>query len=391
MASSRRQRSVLLALGWYDHRLLQGISAYAAQHHWHLAASSITHEQHAIPVGWKGDGVLAWLAAGDELADFVVSLKRPTVDMSLRRAHLKFPRVIQDHAKTGQMVADHFLSRGFRSFVYYSHTANWSNEGRGRGFEHALRTGGHVCTWLRWHEAHENSRGPGEWTSRRNWLAKHLKGLAKPVAVFAANGSLATEVCEICDQAGLQVPNDVAVVGIADYLLSVAGSYHEISTVDTNLEEQGYQAAALLDRIMNGEKPPADPILIAPARVVVRKSSDLMAVSHSRVSRGLQFIAEKFTGDISVEDVARAAGMSRRGLHQAFLDHVGRTPGDQIRITRIECAKKLLVETNEKVESVARLSGYPNTNTFFIAFRKAMSQTPAEFRTAARRGARPMD
>jgi LacI family transcriptional regulator len=388
MPAVKRQKNILLALGWYDHRLLQGISAYAARHHWHLAASSITHE-HVIPVGWKGDGVLTWLAAGDDLAKFVVSLKKPTVDMSLRRAHLKFPRVIQDHAKSGQLVADHFLPRGFQSFAYYSHTDNWSYEGRGMGFEKALRTAGRICTWLRWHEARENSRGPGEWTGRRNWLAKHLRQMPKPVAVFAANGSLATEVCEICEQISLAVPTEVSVVGIADYLLSVPGAHHEISTVDTNLEDQGYQAAALLDRLMNGEKPPAEPILIAPARVIVRKSSDLMAVAHSRVSKGLQFIAEKFVEEISVEDVARVAGMSRRGLHQAFLDHVGRTPGDQIRVARIECAKKYLVETNEKIESVARLSGYPNTNTFFIAFRKAMKQTPAEFRNAARRGQGP--
>jgi LacI family transcriptional regulator len=388
MPATKRQKNVLLALGWYDHRLLQGISAYAAQNHWHLAASSITHE-HVIPRGWKGDGVLAWLAGSDELAKFVVSLKKPTVDMSMRRTHLKFPRVVQDHARTGQLVAEHFLPRGFQTFACYSHNDNWSYEGRGKGLEDALRKAGRTCTWLRWHEARNNAGGPDEWSKRRTWLAKHLKSLPKPIAVFAANGSLATEVMEICEQVGLAVPQQVAVVGIADYLLSVSGA-HEISTVDTNLEEQGYQAAALLNRLMNGEKPPAEPILIAPARVVVRKSSDLMAVAHSRVSKGLQFIAGKFADEISVEDVARAAGMSRRGLHQAFLDHVGRTPGDQIRITRIDCAKKYLVETDEKIESVARLSGYPNTNTFFIAFRKALKQTPAEFRNAARRGQRPM-
>jgi LacI family transcriptional regulator len=387
MAAPKRQRNVLLALGWYDHRLLQGISYYAAQHHWHLAASSITHE-HVIPTGWRGDGVLTWLAGSDELAEFVVSLKKPTVDMSLRRAHLKFPKVVQDHAKTGKLVAEHFVSRGYRNFAFYSHNTNWSYEGRGQGFEAALLQAKYGCTWLRWHEANENAKGPDEWAKRRNWLAKHLKALPKPIAIFAANGSLATEVQEICEQSGLNIPADVAIVGVPDYLLSVNGPYHQISTVDTNLEEQGYQAAALLDRLMNGEPPPAEPILIPPVRIITRKSSDLLAVNHTRVSKGLQFIAEKFFEDISVEDVARAASMSRRGLHQAFLDHVGRTPGDQIRATRVEFAKKLLAETNEKIESVASQSGYPNTNTFFIAFRKAMKQTPAEYRNSAQRGQR---
>ena len=70
-----------------------------------------------------------------------------------------------------------------------------------------------------------------------------------------------------------------------------------------------------------------------------------------RVSRGLQFIAGKYTEDISVEDVARAAGMSRRGLHQAFLDHVGRTPGDQTPWKR----KKALVPAHSPAASGGRV------------------------------------
>ena len=75
-----------------------------------------------------------------------------------------------------------------------------------------------------------------------------------------------------------------------------------------------------------------------------------------------------------------------RGLHQAFAEHVGCTPGDKIRDVRLDFAKQLLAETEEKIESVAQQSGYPNINTFFIAFRKAEKTTPAEFRKVARRG-----
>src|SRR6187401_3493617 len=99
-------KNVLIALGWYDHRLLHGIATYATENHWHLASHSIIHEK-VIPWGWKGDGVLAWLAAGDDLAHFVASVKKPTVDFSLRRPHLPFARVVQDHAKVGQLAAEH--------------------------------------------------------------------------------------------------------------------------------------------------------------------------------------------------------------------------------------------------------------------------------------------
>jgi LacI family transcriptional regulator len=208
----------------------------------------------------------------------------------------------------------------------------------------------------------------------------------KPAAVFTANGALAVEAQELCEQAALAVPGEIAIVGVEDYLLSVGGGGRSISGVDTNLEEQGYQGAALLDRLMRGEPAPGGPMRIAPARVVTRKSSDILAVSHRGVARGLRFISEHFSEGIGVDDVARAADMSRRGLHQAFVETLGRTPGEEIRGTRIDFARNLLAETDQKIESVARQSGYPNINTFFIAFRKAARSTPAEFRTIARRG-----
>ncbi len=104
---------------------MQGIAAFATQHRWHLSAHSIIHEK-VIPWGWEGDGVLAWLASGDDLAHFVASVKKPTVDFSLRRPHLPFAHVVQDHAKTGQLVAEHFVARGLRRFCFYSDSENWS-------------------------------------------------------------------------------------------------------------------------------------------------------------------------------------------------------------------------------------------------------------------------
>jgi LacI family transcriptional regulator len=380
-----KQKNVLIALGWYDHRLLQGIATYATQHRWHLAAHSIIHEK-VIPWGWKGDGVLAWLAAGDDLAQFVVSVKKPTVDFSLRRPHLPFARVVQDHAKVGQLVAEHFLERGLRNFLCCSDSENWSQEERGEGFVTRLKQAGRICQWLRWHTApQEQGTGGTEWLRRRRWLLSHLRRAPKPVAVFATNGMLAVEVQELCFEANIGVPSEVAIVGIEDFLLSVGATNRAISGVDTNLEEQGYQGAALLDRLMHGAKVPADPIRVAPAGVITRKSSDILAIPHEGVSRARHFIAEHVSDAIGVADVARAAGMSRRGLHQAFSEHLSCTPGDKLRNVRLDFAKRLLAESEEKIDSIAQQSGYGSPNTFFTAFRKAEQVTPAEFRKAIRR------
>src|SRR5215468_1384049 len=148
---SKRQKRILLALGWYDYRLHDGIASYAVERGWHLCPD--TTKEKVIPWGWEGDGILAWLGAGDDLAEFVKRAKRPTVDFSFRRPYLPFPRVLEDHAHAAELVAEHFLSRGLTNFIFYGESDNWSYEERGNGFCNALKRAGHECTWLRWHQS----------------------------------------------------------------------------------------------------------------------------------------------------------------------------------------------------------------------------------------------
>src|SRR5712671_3694271 len=176
----KKQKRVLLALGWYDYHLHQGIEKYAREHGWHVY-SELAREK-VIPWGWEGDGILAWLGAGDDLAEFVKAMKKPTVDFSLRRPELKFHRVLEDHAHAAQLVADHFLSRGFANFIYYSDADNWSYEERGSGFVSALQQAGRQCPWLRWHQSSAFSPGREEWKKKRRWLALQMKQAAKPLA-----------------------------------------------------------------------------------------------------------------------------------------------------------------------------------------------------------------
>ena len=113
------------------------------------------------------------------------------------------------------------------------------------------------------------------------------------------------------------------------------------------------------------------------------------AVSHAGVAKALRFIADHFSEDIDIDTVARTAGISRRGLHQAFIEHLSLTPGEHIRSTRIEYAKRLLGESNNKVELVAFLCGYQSVNSFFIAFKQACGIPPGEFRKQAMLGRSP--
>jgi LacI family transcriptional regulator len=316
------------------------------------------------------------------LAEFVISARKPTVDFSFRRPHLKFPRVLTDHARVSQLVADHFLSRGFTNYVFYCNHDNWSFEERGNAFVEILQKAGHKCRWLRWHEssAHHSVRRREEWNRKRKWLASELRKAPKPLAVFAATDWMAVDVLETCEAIGLSVPDQVAIVGSDNFLLAVETMRTPITTVDPNLEGMGYRGAALLDKLMDGKPPPKEPIRWPPSGLIVRRSSDLFATNHAGVARSLRFIWHHYHEPIGVGDLAKIAGMSLRGFHQAFLENIGRSPGTELHRVRIEHAKQLLTSSTEKTETIAAMCGYENINSFWVAFRKDTGLSPKQYR-----------
>jgi len=302
------------------------------------------------------------------------------VDFSFRRPHLHFARVLEDHAHAAELVADHFVPRGFVNFMFYSDTANWSYDERGEGFVAALKRAGHACEWLKWHESPAFRTDRQEWKRKRDWLAGQMKKAPKPLAVFAANDQHAVDVLESCQIAGISVPDQVAIVGAENYLLAPDAMLIPISSVDTNLETLGYRGAELLDRLMDGKAAPKAPIRVPAAGLIARSSSDLLAIDHKGVAKSLRFIWEHSHEPISVKDLVAVAAMSRRGLHKAFLEQLGRTPGQELHRVRIERAEKLLSETNHKIEVLAGMCGYQSANSFCVAFKQATGMSPKHFR-----------
>jgi LacI family transcriptional regulator len=76
-----------------------------------------------------------------------------------------------------------------------------------------LKRSGHECVWLRWHESPDYRNDRDQWKRKRKWILSQLQPAPKPLAVFAANDEQALDVLECCQDAGLSVPEQIAVVG----------------------------------------------------------------------------------------------------------------------------------------------------------------------------------
>ena len=195
---------------------------------------------------------------------------------------------------------------------------------------------------------------------------------------------LGLQLSEACREAGLRIPEDVAIVGMGNDDLLCDFARPSLSSVAVASEQIGHEAAALLDRLMNGHSPPPQPILVPPPGVVARQSSDVLAIDDHDVATALRFIRDASHKPIRVDDLLNAIPVSRRMLERKFRKVLRRGISEEIRRVHIERARRLLAGTDLAISAIAFNSGFSNASHLSIVFRQETGLTPTAFRSQFR-------
>jgi LacI family transcriptional regulator len=181
------------------------------------------------------------------------------------------------------------------------------------------------------------------------------------------------------------VPDEVAVVGVDDDELICELSNPPLSSIAPDTYRTGYEAAALLDRMMSGEHVKAAPHLLPPLGVSPRASSDVLAIEDEEVSSAVRFIREHACEGIDVNDVMAQVPLSRRVLESRFKKLLGRSPHEEIDRVQMTRARELLRSTDLSLVQVAEKVGFPHAEYLSVVFKKRVGQTPREYRRQHRR------
>ena len=368
------ERYVLFALGWYYPEIHRGVVRFARDHRWHVTADF----DDLVPKHWQGDGVITLLGARQDLWKSLRKLDVPIVDLAESRPDIRLPRVTMDNAAIGRMAARYFLDRGYRNFAFFHRWGLGASHRRRDSFQAELARYGYDCEVLSWKKGRGKSADTRD--QRHRWLIHHLTVSPKPLALFAMRDIEAVEVIEACLSADLSVPEQISVLGVDNSETICDCLRVPLSSIDNNLEQVGYEGAALLERLISGESPPTTPLYIPPSGVVERRSTDCMAVNHPGVAAALRYIQENAHLPICMTDVIGYVAMSRSGLEKAFRDHFVRAPMEELRRVRFDRARKMLRETDEKIITVARVTGFQTSHNLCRAFSQNLSLTPKQYR-----------
>jgi len=379
--SSQADRPCVIFLPCYrDQKTLDGIARFAHEANWILDTQYFHTGQ--IPNSWNGDGALVMLSSPDdhkEIRDFVLQHPHiPTVDLASTAKRISLPRVLQDNIQIGRMGAEHLISRGCQNlgFLWQSHSS--FHDERFAGFKQAAAERGREV-------AHMHT--PGNYVASGQdaaWFTKYLEHAERPFGIMAAADYLAPWVLQACDQAGLSIPDDIALLGVDNSFEICELSAVSISSIDNNTAQQGYEAAKLLHKLMQGEPPPEQPSLVPPGALHVRASSDIMATRHPHVAVALHYIADHYHElSLTPKKVAAQTAISQRRLHDAFTKYVGRSIYQEITHRRLQKALKLVQTTNVKLWDIAEACGFKSPEVMSRLFTRTFGHAPSFFRRPA--------
>ena len=363
----------------YARGLLEGIIDYVRRHApWsiHLPEQERGSKPPSWLEGWEGDGMIARIET-DEIADAVRRLRVPVVDVSAARHVEGIPWVETDDEAIAALAVEHLTQRGFRRLGYLGVSRfNWSIW-RQQHFERAARTVG--CELYNLNTSLGNA-SDGGWNEQRLALKKWVASLPRPIGIMTCYDIQAQQLLDVCRDLAIAVPEEIAVIGVDNDRLLCELADPPLTSVVPNSRRSGYEAARLLDRMMQGDKVEAKAHLIPPLGIETRQSTNVLAIDDAEVAKALRFIRFHACDPINVSDVIKHATVSRRVLEHRFQTLLGRSPHQEIVQVRMERVKQLLREPDLTLAEIARRTGFEHVEYLSTAFKRETGLSPSTYR-----------
>lgn len=369
----------------YGRELLMGIAKYVRIH----GPWSIEFEEgdpgEQLPRWfdrWTWDGIIARVSTPD-MAEVVGRKDVPVVDLSGNLPAVRFPRIRSDEEAVGRLAAEHLIERGFRNFAFCGYNGTDWSDLRRTSFERGVSEAGFAC------HAFENGDPPcspsaldyeehGEVHERD--LMKWLQALPKPCGLMACNDARGRQVLTCCREVNVAVPDEVAVIGVDNDDIFCELSDLPLSSVILNTQQIGFEAAALLGRLMAGDSAGHASFLVTPMGVMARQSTDVLAIDDRHIAAALKHIREHACDGLDVASLLRAVPLSRSVLERRFSKILGSSPKAEILRVRLDRVCRLLVESDLALADVAEKAGFEHPEYMSRLFKKKMGVTPGEFR-----------
>lgn len=362
----------------YGRGVLAGASSYAHPNRpWQLRHFSLYRGNVAeMAREWGCQAVLGHFPTTSDLAPFR-SLGVPVVNAAEWTVP-GVPSVSVDNVAVGRQAARHLAARraasfGFCGSLYLAFAAQ-----RQQGFEEQLRSLGGTCAVFSDCDVLSVSRA-AELAREEQALRHWLRELPKPAGLLAQNDQTALRLLEICAALGLAVPAEISLLGVDNDESICEFAFPRLSSIGNPAVRIGWEAAATLDRLWQGQ--PCPPLrLLPPGPVVERESTGLLGTTDPQLRLAVQRMYELASTGAGVKEVVGTLPISRRTFERRFRASFGRPPAQELERIRLDRALRLLRQPEVTIGEIAEKCGFPSLSGFSQCFRRAMGHTPSQWR-----------
>lgn len=336
------------------------------------------------------DGFIARVM-NDRIARTLAETSRPVVDIYYDKPHDGFTIVKTRHSRIGTIAAEHFLSRRFKNFAFCGFAGGRFSTYCKAAFIRALSKHGAKCNSYTPSEKarydfnaqvliNERLTPAPDAAAIERWLAR----LAKPVAVFCPNDLRAWQLLQICKQHNIDVPREVAILGLDNDILVCGLANPMISSIDPDTQSIGRCAASTLLELIKDPKLIRENIVrqVDPVGVVERASTEVYPIEPAWLSDALVFIGRHIADNLTASDVYRHVGLSHTQVDKVFRAKLGVSVQNEIADMRLEKAQQLLLSTSWPLTEIAPLCGFSTPQYFIKSFSRRFHTPPATWRAA---------
>jgi len=190
----------------------------------------------------------------------------------------------------------------------------------------------------------------------------------------------ARQLLQACSMAGIDVPGQVALVGIDNDPLVRLLTPIPLSSVMHGAREMGRTAAHLLSQKLHRVRVPNAPVLVPPAGINVQASSLYLPAGHPQVMRACYYIHQHACESLKSLEVAMHLGISRSSLEAHFRQELGCSVHDVVLRCKLDAAKAGLDSGERSVAEVALGCGFGSTQYMHLVFKRELGCTPRAYR-----------
>ena len=329
------------------------------------------------------DGVIAYVR-GANARRALAALPVPTIlieDISEPKHPVSTKNkstLICDHIAEGETAAKHLLSCRFSRFAFVGSRpqTEWS-ELRCRGFSSYLRKRGFRTI------AYPSPSAAVSFVREQSLLSKWIKALPRPCAIFAACDYRARQVLAAAKKAGLEIPGDIAILGVDNDEAFCTTTSPALSSIQTEDVRLGQLAAEMLDALMSRRETTGKVVRVLNQTVTARTSTDTDALGDPFVANTLRYVKSHLSERITAGILARQIGYSKRMLELRIQKSLGTSLGKAVRDMRISAARDLIIGSKLPLFEIASRCGFANASHLSRLVHKAFDTTPTALRRSA--------